>query len=328
MGLKKIMTAALIAALAVMTLTACGTKKEETKVNYPAKPITLIVPFSAGGISDTMARAIAETGKKYLSQPINVVNRAGGSGTTGSNEVIKAAPDGYTLLYGSSGELASGLHLVKAPYKVGDYTPINKVGTMRVVLAVKKDAPWKDLKEFVEYARNNPEKVTVGIPGKGTVVHLTGEDFSQKAGIKLNVVPFQGSGPLLPALLGGHVDAALLNVPEIMNQYKAGEANILAVFSDERVGVVKDVLTAKEQGFDVDGGASHFIVGPKGLPPEVIKTLQEAMQKITQDPQFLQTTDTLGYQVEYADTAASETFLQKWYQSAGEIYQKLGMSQQ
>lgn len=335
---KKVGLLAVILGMMVLFLTACGGaggggkegKNEANKQQekFPIKPITLVVPFSAGGISDTLARAIAETSKKYLDQPINVVDQPGGSGTVGTNQVVTSKPDGYTLLLGSSGELASGLHLVKAPYGLDSYTPLCQIGWMRVVLATRKDAPWKSLKDFIEYAKKNPEKVSVGVPGTGSVVALTGYMFCQQVGIKLNFVPFQGSGPLVPALLGGHVDVALLNVPEISSQFKAGEANILVVFSDERVEAVKDVPTAKEQGYDVSGGASHFIVGPNGIPEEIAKVIRGTIKKVVSDPKFIETTNQLGYQLKYAETAESKEFLKKWYETAGEIYKKLGMVQQ
>jgi len=317
-----VMVLFLVTALAAVN---AGAAKEQ----FPTKPITLIVPFSAGGISDIMARNIAETSRKYIQQPINVINRPGGSATIGTYEMITSKPDGYTLLYGSSGELASGLHLVKAPYGLNDYTPLCQIGSMRAVLAVAKDTKWKNLKEFVKYAKANPGKVTVGIPGKGTVVHLTGEYFAQVAGIELNFVPFQGSGPLIPALLGGHVEAALLNVPEIMGMYKAKEAGILAVFSDDKVEAVKEAPLAKKQGFNIAGGASHFIAAPNGLSNDTANAIRKLMKKITSDPKFLEITNGMGYSVSYnGNTKECQKFLNDWYQTGGEVYKKLGMVQQ
>ncbi len=298
-------------------------KKEEVK--YPIKPITLIVPFAAGGVSDLVSRQIAQVSKSYLSQPVNVVNRPGGSGTVGTNEVVTANPDGYTLMFGSSGELASGLHVVKAPYGVDQYTPLVQVGALRIALVVKKDAPWQNLQEFVAYAKQNPDKLSAGIPGEGTVVHLTGVNFQQKAGIKLTSVPFQGSGQLIPSLLGGHVDLAFLNVTEIMSQYKAGEVRILAVFADTRIDAINDVPTAKEQGVDIAGGASHYIIAPNGLPENVAKALQAALKKATEDRQFQDFANSTGYQVIYTETDKAKQDLKQWHETAGKIYSDLGM---
>ncbi|SDE41264.1 Bug family tripartite tricarboxylate transporter substrate binding protein [Sporomusa acidovorans] len=312
----------------VLVISGCNTASKTQKkevAQFPTKPITLVVPFAAGGVSDLVSRQIAQVGKTYLNQPINVVNRPGGSGTVGTNEVVSANPDGYTLLFGSSGELSSGLHVVKAPYDLSKYTPLAQVGSLRVAVAVKRDAPWNTLKELVDYAKQNPGKLSAGIPGEGTVVHLTGVNFSQKAGISLTTVPFQGSGQLIPSLLGGHVDVGFLNVSEIMNQYKAGEAKILAVFADTRVDAIKDVPTAKEQGIDVAGGASHYIVAPNGLPENVAKALQAALQKTLEDAQFRDFAKNMGYQVVYSDTDKSKKDLQDWYDLTGKIYSDLGM---
>ncbi|NLW07527.1 MAG: tripartite tricarboxylate transporter substrate binding protein, partial [Clostridia bacterium] len=296
------------------------------EIVFPTKPITLVVPFAAGGISDTLSRAIAEVSKNYLDQPINVVNREGGSATVGTNEVITAKPDGYTLLFGSSGELASGMHLVQAPYNMDSYTPLCQIGSMRGVLAVNKDAPWSNLEEFIAYAKERPGEVTIGVPGKGNVITLVAHNFCRQAGIELNFVPFQGSGPVIPALLGGHVDVAILNVPEISGQYNAGEAGILAVFSEQRIDVIKDVPTAIEQGFDIVGGASHFITAPNGVPEEVAQIIRDAMKKVTEDPKFIETTSKMGYEIIYnGDTEACKAFLKDWHETAGEIYKELGM---
>lgn len=313
---------------AAVAAAGCNTAKQtpqKQEVQYPTKPITLVVPFAAGGVSDLVSRQIAQVSKNYLPQPVNVVNRPGGSGTVGTNEVISANADGYTLLFGSSGELSSGLHVVKAPYGIDKYTPLIQVGSLRVAVAVKKDAPWQNLQELIAYAKQHPDKLSVGIPGEGTVVHLTGVNFTQQAGIKLTAVPFQGSGQLIPSLLGGHVDLAFLNVSEIMSQYKAGEVRLLGVFADTRVDAVKDVPTAKEQGIDVAGGASHYIVAPNGLPDHVAQTLQAALKQVTEDPQFQEFAGNTGYQVIYAETDKSKQDLQQWYETAGQIYTDLGM---
>lgn len=215
--------------------------------------------------------------------------------------------------------------MVKAPYGIDKYSPLVQIGSLRVAVAVKKDAPWQNLQELIAYAKQNPDKLSVGIPGEGTVVHLTGVNFSQKAGIKLTSVPFQGSGRLIPSLLGGHVDLAFLNVSEIMSQYKAGEVRLLGVFADTRVEAVKDVPTAKEQGIDIAGGASHYIVAPNGLPDNVAKTLQEALKRVTEDPQFQEFAKNTGYQVIYAETDKSKQDLKQWYETTGKIYTDLGM---
>ncbi len=295
--------------------------------NFPAKPITLIVPFSAGGISDLLARLISDVSKKYISQPINVVNRPGGSGTIGINEVVTSKPDGYTLGLGSAGETCSALHLIKAPYNLDSYTPICQIGNSRYALVVRKDAPWNNLKEFVDYVKKNP-KMNVGVPGKGTVQHLTAEYFCQIANIDLNFVPFQGSGPVIPALLGGHVDAAMFNVTEILGMYKAKEVKLLTVFSQKRIETVdlKDVPTVKEQGFNVNVfGGAHFIVAPNNIPSGTLRELRGLMKNIVADEKFVDTLLPMGYGPGYGTTSQSKKFFKEWYEISGGIYQKLGM---
>jgi tripartite-type tricarboxylate transporter receptor subunit TctC len=296
---------------------------EDGEVEYPTKPIELVVPYSAGGVSDIVARYIADTAKDYFPQPITVQNREGGSGSVGTTYLINANPDGHIMMFGSSSELSSGIHISEANYGMDDYEPVIGIGGLRVVLATT--GQWEDYDEFIEYAKANPGKVVAGVPGSATVVHLTAERFAKEAGIELNFVPSQGSGPLVLALLGEHVDIAFLNVPEIINQYKAGEAKILAALCDERVGVMPDVPTVSEMGIEVSGGAVHFITLPKGVPSATKEYIHDTMKEIFEDPNFVKKCEDLGYVIQYNDEAGSRAFLKDWYDATESLYKELGL---
>lgn len=292
---------------------------------FPEKPITLMVPYSAGGPSDTISRIIADVATKYVDQPITVINRPGGSGTISVYELTKAKPDGYTMLFGSNSETASNLHRVKTNFGIEDYDVICRVGTMLVTLCSSKHN-WKNLEEFVAWAKEKKGDFTAGVPGLGTIVRLTGERFAKDAGFKFKVVPFKGSGPVIPAVLGGHIDVAFLNVPEVSPQYQAGKMNVVAVFGDQRSNVLPDVPTAKEQGFNIVGGAVHSIVVPNGVPENIKKKLHEIISNVIKDQKFKDAVAKIGYTPMYADAATSKKFLKEWYDATGVLMKELGLA--
>jgi tripartite-type tricarboxylate transporter receptor subunit TctC len=294
--------------------------------DYPIKPVNLIVPWPVGGLSDIIARIIAEIGRKHFPQPFIVVNRAGASGTAGMQELVNSKPDGYTIAFATNSEGGSSLHILHAAYTIDSYTIICRTGGQPVCIATK--GPWNSLKEFVDYTRKNPDKIRAGVPGLGTIVRLTGEQFAIKAGLKFKVVPFKGSGPSLTALLGGHIEIGLMNVPEIISLYKAGELKVLCVFSDKRSKPLPGVPTAKEQGFDVVGGATQFIIVPNGVPKQIREKLDGAMKKALEDPEFNKKTTELGYMPSYADSETSKALIKEWYKTSGELYNMLGMKKE
>jgi tripartite-type tricarboxylate transporter receptor subunit TctC len=294
-----------------------------SQTDYPSKNITILVPYEPGGISDSISRLISDVGRKYSPQPFVVVNRPGASGTTAIFELVQSKPDGYTIAFASSSEASSALHILPAKYTIDSYTVVCQAGNLPVVIATK--GPWTNLKEFVEYAQKNPDKIRAGVPGLGTVVRLTGERFVNSAGLKLKIVPFQGSGPLLPAVLGGHVEVAFMNVPEISPQYKAGELKVLCVFGDERSKSLPGAPTAKEQNFDISGGASHFILFPNGVPPAVRDKMDSIMKKVIEDPDFQKRTSELGYTAFYRNAEGAKAFIRDWYALSEKLYSSLGM---
>jgi len=291
--------------------------------DYPTKPVTILVPYSAGGVSDTVARLISDTARKYFPQQIVVENRPGASGTRAVYDVVTAKPDGYTICLASSGEASSALHLVPANFNLDSYAIVCHVGTQPVT--VSTSGPWNSLKELMEYAKKNPGKVRGGVSGVGGVTRLVGSLWASKAGIEVTIVPFQGSGPLVPAVIGKHVEVGFLNVPETVAHYNAGTMKVLCAFAEERSKALPKVPTAKELGYDVAGGSTHFILVPKGTPQAVQKKLDELIKKIEADEEFQQKTIKLGYSASYKDAKASKKFLQDWFEVSGKLFDSLGL---
>lgn len=299
---------------------------EAGQTDWPTKSIELIVPFNAGGVSDILARSFADAATGIIDKPITIKNVGGGSGTVGTYELVKAKPDGYTWLWAATGHISSTLHVTPAQYGLDDFTIVNKVGDMVVTVVVPKDSPFKSLQDLIDYAKQNPGKLTVGNPGEGTVVAMLANMLEDRTGIQLQHVPFQGSGTLLPAVMGNHVMAAFMNVPEVRGQVESGDLRALAVLSDKQVELLPNVPTAAEQGVEgITGGAGHFIILPNNVPEEVVSKIDELTKKVYESDRFKELMKQAGYQLGYKSGPDAKAEVKEWYESTGEIYKKLGM---
>ncbi len=267
---------------------------------YPEKPVTFICVFPAGGAMDMTARALAEAARKYFPKPLAVVNRPGAAGTIGTAEVVQAKPDGYTIGITAVAVLTVQPHRTKLPFgSPEDYTPVIKLVNQPVCLTVKQDAPWKNIQEFISYAKANPGKVRVGHPGIGTIPHMDAEQLKMMAQIDLTTVPFAGGAESVPAMLGGHVEAVSQHPSEVLAQVKAGKARVLAVFEEKRNPLFPDALTAKELGYDITLGVYYLLIGPKGLSLQIATTIHDASKKAMEDPIFRKPMETRGFDISY-----------------------------
>jgi len=302
------------------------TTEESKEVDFPTKDITLIVPYNAGGVSDILARSFAEAATGIIDANITIKNVNGGSGTVGNYELVRAEPDGYTWLWAATGHISSTLHVTEAQYTKDDFEIVNKAGDMVVAVVVPKDSPFETFEDLVKYAKENPGQLNVGNPGEGTVVAMLQNIFADRAEVEISNVPFDGSGPLLPAVLGGHIDAAFMNVPEVLGQVQAGELKALAVLSEERVEVLPDVPTAAEAGVEgVAGGAAHFIIVPNGVDPEIVAKIDELSKKVYESEKFIELMNQHSYQLGYKNGADAKAEVDEWFETTKEIYKKLGL---
>lgn len=265
---------------------------------FPTKEVQIIIPYAAGGATDLIFRALAATTQKYLGKPVIVVNRPGGGGTIGVTEVAQAKPDGYTLLSAIT-PLTILPHQVKTTFTYKNFEPIINVVKDPGMFLVRSDSPWKSLHEFLDYAKKNPEMITVGNSGAGGGVHLIALAFEKTAGVKFNHIPFAGGGPSVTALLGGHINAVSVSPPEGIEHVKAGKLRIIALFAEKRFDVFPDVPTVKEQGIDFTMGQWRGLAAPKGTPPDVIKKLHDAFKKGMEDPVFVKSAKDMVVNLSY-----------------------------
>ena len=266
--------------------------------DFPTKEVQIIVPWAAGGATDLIFRALAAPTEKYLGKAVIVVNRPGGGGAVGYTEAAQASPDGHTIVSAIT-PLTILPHQVKTAFTYKSFDPIINVSTDPSMFLARPDAPWKDLKEFINYAKQNPNMVTVGNSGAGGGVHLVALAFEKAAGVKFNHIPFSGGGPSVTALLGGHINVVSVSPPEGISQVQAGKLKILALFADKRLAMFPDVPTVKEQGINFAMGMWRGLAAPKGTPPDALKKLHDAFKKGMEDPAFKKSAADMAVSIHY-----------------------------
>ncbi|MFZ5692095.1 MAG: tripartite tricarboxylate transporter substrate-binding protein [Pseudomonadota bacterium] len=277
--------------------------------DYPERPITIIVPFAAGGPTDIISRIMAEPMSRILKQQILVENVTGAGGTVGVTRAKNAAPDGYTILMGNLGTQAAsvGLYPKLAYDPRTDFEPIiNTAGTPMLVVA-KNDLPVKDFKEFIAYVKANAAKMNYGTGGVGATSHLTCLFLDSLLGVKPTHIPFRGSGPALNALLGGQVDYVCDQTVGVVPSIQGKQAKGLVVATPERISVVPDVPTSKEQGLpEFQAVGWNALFAPKGTPKDVIMKLNAAARQALDDPNTKSRLLELGANLPTADERTPE----------------------
>lgn len=249
--------------------------------DYPTKPITLVVPYAAGGGNDVLARVVAEPMAKHLGQNIVVDNRGGAGGSIGTRQVAKAAPDGYTLVIGGTGSLAVNPTLYDNPgYDPRkDFAPVGMIASGQLVILVHPKVEANTIEELIELAKKRPGKVTYASAGIGSGIHLGAELFARMAGLDLVHVPYKGTGPALNDLLGGHVMVYFSSIPPAVQMVKDGRVRALAVTGLKRSNLFPDVPTVAEKAIPgYESVLRYGIVAPAGTPRPVIEKLNEALR--------------------------------------------------
>jgi tripartite-type tricarboxylate transporter receptor subunit TctC len=263
---------------------------------YPTKTITMIVPFAAGGPTDTVARLIAQSMGTKLKQQVIVENVGGAGGTIGANRVAKATPDGYTIFLHHIGQSTAPSLYRKLPYNaMDDFSPIGLVTDVPMTLIARKDLPPKDFKELLGYLKTNKDKVNYGNAGLGSASHLCGMLFMSAIETELTTVPYKGTGPAMNDLLGGQIDLMCDQTTNTTSQIKSGKVKVYGVTTKTRVPSLPNVPTMNEAGlpgFEV--AVWHGLYAPKATPKPVVDTLASALQHALKDPNVKQRFADLG----------------------------------
>lgn len=250
--------------------------------SWPSRPIKLIVPFAPGGNTDSIARITAEKLSKLIDQPFIVDNKAGANGVIAANFVAKAAPDGYTFLMAAMPIMAILPVITKTGYDpIKDFTPVSIVGTNPFVLGIGKHVPANNLKEFVQYVKNNPGKLNYASGGSGSVSHLSAVLFVNRAGLDMTHVSYKGGAPAVADLLGGQVEMYFGNISELTPHATAGNIKIIGVSSESRSSLIPNVPTIAESGYPGFKTITwNGFVAPVGTPTSIINKLSTAIQEI------------------------------------------------
>jgi len=280
---------------------------------YPTRPVQIIVPFPPGGVADLVARPFATALEKHLKQPVVVVNKTGAGGAVGMQSAAVAKPDGYTLMVALSSisvmPEVDALFGRPSTYKLKDFASIALLTADPTILAIKKEAPWKTLADFVADAKKRPNEIKYSSSGVYGTMHVAMEMFAHSAGIKLRHIPTGGGGPALTALLGGHVDCLSggpnVSIPHI----KAGTLRVLANWGDKRLPALPDVATMKELGYkDVEFYIWSGFFAPAATPAGLIKILREATAKAVQIPDFKAAMEKMETPIYYLDAPEFQKF--------------------
>ena len=306
--MKKITMILLVFALIATTGFAAG--QTDAAESFPEKDINLIVPWSAGGGTDTIARALVKNSKEYLGVNVNVVNKTGGQGVVGMGYVRDSRADGYTvglITFGLSTYNLIGL----SDMTYRDFDLLQLLNQSAAVLFVKADSPWQTLKDLVDYAKANPGQVSLGHTGAGGDKHLSVASFATANGIEFNYVPFDGAAPASSAVLGGHVDVGVAGIAEIKQLYEAGEVRVLCVNNTESEAGFPEIPTLTDAGYSVDSPVLDWrgLALPKGVDPIIKAKLEEGFKKMFDDPEFRAYCDEVGLNLVYKDSADFEQFL-------------------
>lgn len=282
--IKQTLVRTWLLAVGVLGLTASALAQ-----TYPARPIKVVVPYAAGGSTDQMARVIQQPLSEILGQPVIIENRAGAGGAIGTEAVVRAEPDGYTLVFGNTGPNAVGSLMRKLPYDVlNDLKPISTVAITPMMLAVPSKSPANNVKEFLALARANPGKFNYGSVGPGSLSHLTGEYFNELAGVQLQHIPYKGGAPMLTAFLGGEIQAAFVTGLDGGAMLATGRVKYLAVGTAQPTSVVEGLPTVAKDVPGFQTSAWFGLLAPKGTPDAIVARLNAAVAQAISRPDVRQ----------------------------------------
>jgi tripartite-type tricarboxylate transporter receptor subunit TctC len=293
--------------------------------NFPSRPIKLICPWPAGGSTDAVMRAIAESASRILNNPVITENKGGAGGILGANELVNAKPDGYTL-----SQLPMGIfripHIQKTLFDpLVDFTYVACLTGYTFGIVVRSDSPIKSIKDLVDYAKANPGKFTYGSTGNGTTPHLAVEEFAMKAGIKLQHVPFKGNAEGMQAILGGHImshsDATGWG-PHV----EAGTCRLLATYGSKRTKRWPNIPTLNELGYDTVSDSPFGVGAPKGMDPAITRKLHDTFKATLEDPKVLASFEKYDQSVIYMNTEDYTKYARETFPKEKKLIEQLGLA--
>jgi tripartite-type tricarboxylate transporter receptor subunit TctC len=316
--------------LAFVMITAAPAARAQSATTYPDRPIRLIVPWAPAGLTDNLARVVAQKMSTILGRSVIVDNKPGASGIIGTDTVAKAPADGYTLMIANADthSINPGLY-AKLPYDAAkDFTPISTLGSQAVIFSVNPANPAKSLADLLAEAKGNPNKLSYASWGNGSVSHLATEMLSVPAGVKMVHVPYKGVSPALMDVISGRVDCLFISIASAGDNFKVGKLRPLAISSKARSPLMPDVPTIAESGFPgFDVTLWYGVMGPRGMPPEVVDKLNAAVRAAVESPDVRERFAAMGLEMAASTPAEFAAFLpgqaNKWAKAAQTAHIKL-----
>jgi tripartite-type tricarboxylate transporter receptor subunit TctC len=292
----------------------------------PERSVTMLAGYPAGGLVDVVSRLVAEGMKPKFPNGLVVVNRPGAAGSVAVAEMVRAKPDGATIVMTPHSALVIAAQMQDLAYKTpDDYDPFINLVAYYPMIAVRSESVYQNMNQLVADAKANPGKLRVGSPGEGTSSHLNLEELMRVTGTKMIHVPFQGWGQSSPALLGGHIEAVVAQPGELKGQVEGKRMRVLVNFTPQRHKVFPDVPTARELGWDVSNGVWYMLMAPKGTPAAVQRYLHDAAKAAIEDPKFADNMAGRGVDVDYRPGEPLRADLWREYKLHTEILQRIGM---
>jgi tripartite-type tricarboxylate transporter receptor subunit TctC len=294
--------------------------------DYPNKTISIVLGVPPGGSTDMGARLLAQFMEKQLKQPVVVMNKPGAAGTIGGYTVASAKPDGYTLGYfpGSAAVPEVYTYFYSAPYSSNELRPVSRIHAPVIAIAVKADAPWNSMKDFVEYARKNPG-LKFGHIGKSTTQYVIMASVIKTEKLNLVDVPFDGDGTMVPALLGGHIPVATPVLYVIRSLVEGKKLKVLAVALQKRAPSAPDIPTLPELGYKLPYVSFLGLFAPKKTPDEIVKKIDDTIRKILDDKEFQEKNKAMDMPVDYDDAASFEKYLAHYKTTAQAFFKEQGL---
>ena len=307
---------------AVAILAMAGVCGVASAAEWPTKPITLIVPWSAGGGTDLTARLVFSYAEKILGQKVIIVNKPGAGSEIGLTELALAKPDGYTWGFTNS-PIVEGIILSRdTKFTMESFEPCCNIVYDPGIIVVRTDSQFKSMEEFIEYAKENPGVITVGNTGSGSDDDIAVRIMERETGIKVTQVPFEGAAPQTTALLGGHIAAGAINVTEAVPYVNAQKMRALAVMDEERSYLLPDVPTFKELGYDVVSGSARGVSAPAGTPKEIIEKMAAVVKQVLDDPDFQKKAEEAYQLIKYMNPEELKEYTTKNYKRLQEMYEQ------
>ncbi|KWR74632.1 tripartite tricarboxylate transporter substrate binding protein [Cupriavidus sp. IDO] len=313
--------------LALLAMAPLGTliSRHVLANSFPTQPVTLIVPFAAGGATDTLVRTLAEGASKTLGQRVIVENRPGAAGGLGANVVARAKPDGYTLTVMPEPVFRLP-HLQKTQFDpMQDFTYVIHLTGYTLGVAVRADAPWKSWQEMVEDARRRPGRISYGSTGTNSTMHVTMEEISQKLGIQLNHVPYKGESEIITAMMGEHIDLAV-TAGGIGPYVDSGKARWLVLWTAAHSHRWPSAPTLRDVGIDMESTSPFGIAGPRNMDPRAVQVLHDAFRKALNDPAMRKMLVRFDQETAYLNSAGYTAFARQRYDSQGKLVKRLGLT--